>query len=538
MCGWVFASTSGLTRIETGAWTSRARATPSSAASSSADSTWKLAMPASSACSISLVVLPTPLITIRSGRPAGEEHATELAPAHDVEARAVVREQAQHGEVRERLHREADEVVDRREGFVEDAQVSEERGLAVHVGRRSELRGDRLERAVLRVEDAIHVREVVHQPARPNAWWSTRMASSARSSATTQAILDLARRDELDVDADRRERLERIRRDARMAPHAGADHRHLGHLLVGLDPLAAELVRDARGDLGGARQVAALDGEGQRALALHARRRDDDHVDVDALLRERTEDLRGRPWPRRQMVERELRAVLVDGEAAHADVFHLFLLELRAELVLGDDPRAFALVERRAHVDAHVVIERELDRADLQHLGAERGELEHLLARDARELPCVGADPRVGRVDAVDVRVDLADVGLQRGGERHAGRVGAAAAERRDVSVLVLALEPRHDGDLAASERRAQRIVVDREDPRAARTGCRCAFRSGRRGTSAPCRPPPGSRAPRAPPRPAPPSPRARRSRADRDGNGSGAPSRGAGSSRRPSRSR
>ena len=45
----------------------------------------------------------------------------------------------------------------------------------------------------------------------------------------------------------------------------------------------------------------------------------------------------------------------------------------------------------------------------------------------------VGDDPRVGGEDAVDVGVDLADVGVERRGQRDRGGVGAAAAERGDV---------------------------------------------------------------------------------------------------------
>jgi hypothetical protein len=47
-------------------------------------------------------------------------------------------------------------------------------------------------------------------------------------------------------------------------------------------------------------------------------------------------------------------------------------------------------------------------------------------------------DARVGGEDAVDVAVDLADVGVEGGGERDRRRVGAAAAERRDVRVSSL----------------------------------------------------------------------------------------------------
>ena len=89
--------------------------------------------------------------------------------------------------------------------------------------------------------------------------------------------------------------------------------------------------------------------------------------------------------------------------------------------------------ERTWMLDA--VVTSVLDRAQREHARAARRELEHLLERDLRRsLRALGDDARVGGVDAVDVGVDLADVGVERRGERDRGRVGAAAAERRDVA--------------------------------------------------------------------------------------------------------
>ena len=76
-------------------------------------------------------------------------------------------------------------------------------------------------------------------------------------------------------------------------------------------------------------------------------------------------------------------------------------------------------------------------------------------------------DVRIGRVDAVDVGVDLAGIGVERGRDRDAGGVAAAAAERRDVALLVDALEPGDHRDLAGGERVLDRLAVDRHDPRA-----------------------------------------------------------------------
>ena len=47
----------------------------------------------------------------------------------------------------------------------------------------------------------------------------------------------------------------------------------------------------------------------------------------------------------------------------------------------------------------------------------------------------LGHDRGIGAEDPGDVGVDLAGVGPERGGERHRGGVGAAAAERGDVAV-------------------------------------------------------------------------------------------------------
>ena len=83
-------------------------------------------------------------------------------------------------------------------------------------------------------------------------------------------------------------------------------------------------------------------------------------------------------------------------------------------------------------------------------------------------------DAGIGGEDAVHVAVDLAHVGLERGGERDGGRVGAAAAERRDVAgVAVEALEAGDDDDRALVERFAQADRGDIDDPGGAVRGIR-----------------------------------------------------------------
>ena len=105
-------------------------------------------------------------------------------------------------------------------------------------------------------------------------------------------------------------------------------------------------------------------------------------------------------------------------------------------------------------MDRHVVAARVLDAPQVQDLGAGRRHLEHLLGGDAVELAGGRDDPRVGGEDAVDVGVDLADLGAQRGGQRDRGGVGGAAAQRGDVlGVLGDALEAGDDRDRAVADR-------------------------------------------------------------------------------------
>ena len=91
------------------------------------------------------------------------------------------------------------------------------------------------------------------------------------------------------------------------------------------------------------------------------------------------------------------------------------------------------------------------DATQHQYLGAASGQLEHLLEGDRVQLLRVGHDARVGGEDAVHVGVDLADIGVQRRGQRDGGGVRAAAAQRGDVAaVLADALEAgdQHDHPL------------------------------------------------------------------------------------------
>ena len=103
--------------------------------------------------------------------------------------------------------------------------------------------------------------------------------------------------------------------------------------------------------------------------------------------------------------------------------------------------------------------------AQHQHLGPARGQLEHFLERDGVQPLGVGHDARVGGEDAVDIGVDLADVGVQRGSQRDGGGVRPAAAQRRDVlAVLADPLEAGDQHDQLLVERLPQPAGGDVDD--------------------------------------------------------------------------
>jgi hypothetical protein len=80
-----------------------------------------------------------------------------------------------------------------------------------------------------------------------------------------------------------------------------------------------------------------------------------------------------------------------------------------------------------------------------------RSKLEHLLVGDLVEPLRPRHDAGVGGVDAVDVGIDVAAVGADRGGNRNGRSIRSAAAERSDAAGLfVHSLEAGDDRHLLA----------------------------------------------------------------------------------------
>src|SRR4029077_7759888 len=169
------------------------------------------------------------------------------------------------------------------------------------------------------------------------------------------------------------------------------------------------------------------------------------------------------------LADRDLRLVAGEGDAGDCLLFHdlvLFADEGSGRILVRVD--VLGAVETRAHEDAHVMHHAELHRAHLHHFGAERSELQHFLERDLVEPPRPRHHARIGGVDAINVRVDVAAVGADRGRDRDSRRIRTAAAERGDaLRLLVQALEAGDDRDLLALfEALDQFGAVDVDDAR------------------------------------------------------------------------
>ncbi|SPA14560.1 conserved hypothetical protein [Cupriavidus taiwanensis] len=279
--------------------------------------------------------------------------------------------------------------------------------------------------------------------------------------------LDFRGGDHLDVDALFRQRAEHLAGDADVRAHAHAHHRHLRHLGVarhaaGADVRLHAIVQDGQRAL----VLAARHGEGEVGLAVDGLVLDD-HVDVDIGVGDRAQDLVGDAGLVGHAQDGDLGFVAGKGDAGDDSGFHggVFFLKsdqrARVHFLLERHKR---VGQRRQHAGLDAVLAGELHRADLQHLGAEAGHFQHFLEGDLVQAAGVLDHARVGGVDAVDVGVDQALVGLDRGGNGHGRGVRAAAAQRGDVAVVVDALEAGDHHHAAGIEVGQDALVVDRFD--------------------------------------------------------------------------
>ena len=84
----------------------------------------------------------------------------------------------------------------------------------------------------------------------------------------------------------------------------------------------------------------------------------------------------------------------------------------------------------------------------MHDLRAAAGHLEEFVVGDRIDLARLRHHPRIAGVNAVHIGVDLANVGLQRRRDGDRRQVGPAAAERGDLPLVRLPLEPGDDADI------------------------------------------------------------------------------------------
>ena len=145
------------------------------------------------------------------------------------------------------------------------------------------------------------------------------------------------------------------------------------------------------------------------------------HVDVDVGFGDRAKNLGGVARYVGQADDGHFRLAAVVRDSGQDGVFHGDVLDRS-----GDDGAGLVGV-RRPDVDGNVVAAGVFHAAQHEHLRPGRRHLEHLLEGDGVQPAGVGHDARVGGEDAVDVGVDLADIGVQRGRQRDGGGVRSAA---------------------------------------------------------------------------------------------------------------
>jgi hypothetical protein len=160
---------------------------------------------------------------------------------------------------------------------------------------------------------------------------------------------------------------------------------------------------------------------------------------------DRIENLRRGAGLIRHAGDGDLRLLPLDADAADDDIFHAhgFLFHNGAGV----------LIEAAAHFEDDFEFLCELDGARLHHLRAAGGHLQHLVVADLVQLARCGNDARITGEDALHVRVDLANVGLDRCGDRDRCEVAAAAAQGGDLPLHRLPLKARDDHDVAVVEK-------------------------------------------------------------------------------------
>src|SRR5215831_14800132 len=253
------------------------------------------------------------------------------------------------------------------------------------------------------------------------------------------------------IDSPFRERAESLCCNAGMAAHADTDDRYLRNLRRTIESFIPDVFARLGDGVLSTIVVCRRNREGEIGGGTVSRYVLHDHVYVDICFGERTEDRCGDARLVLHPADRNLGFVLGEGDTGDDLLFHDLLLV--ANEGAGRVPVRVDIlrpVEARAHEDTDVVHHPELDRAHLQHLGTQRGQLQHFLERDFVETTRFGDHAWVGGIDAIDIGVDVAPLGANSGRDRDRRGVGAATPKGGDAACFLMqALKTGNHGDLA-----------------------------------------------------------------------------------------
>ena len=170
----------------------------------------------------------------------------------------------------------------------------------------------------------------------------------------------------------------------------------------------------------------------------------DDHVHVNGGLGQGVKNAGGSAGLVWQAPHGDLGLILVERDAADDDVLH-------AGSFFFHDGTGI-VVETGTDFEDDVELLGELDRAQLHHLGSSARHLKHLIVGDLGNLAGRWDQTRIGRVDAIDICVNLAEVGLQRSGQGDGRQIRTPTTQSGDVAVAGATLETGHDHHVAFVE--------------------------------------------------------------------------------------
>jgi len=248
--------------------------------------------------------------------------------------------------------------------------------------------------------------------------------------------LDLRGRNHKNIDVFVFEYGKHLRSHPGVTAHTDADDRHLTGIAVILDFFGIEHVLERSQDGKCLVQVGPGNGEGHVGTTFAAGILNN-HVHGNTGFGDGGKQGGGHAGPVQDVADRDPALVLVVGDPRNQDVFHFRIL-------LGDQ-RSRVVGEGAPDPDRYVVFLGEFDGADLQDFGPLTGELQHLVVGDTLHLAGGAAQIGVRGVDAVDIGVNLAEIGAKGRRQSHARGVGTAPAQGGQPAVAVHPLESGHD---------------------------------------------------------------------------------------------